>query len=106
MNYPAIKEKTHKIVHDAEALALHTKYQLTRNLREKDHANGALERAWNEIRSAYPDEWLLHLEILELIRKSERPAFYSEVLDHLLSLKNNADFTKMIEDGLSLLERD
>ena len=93
-------------MHGPEALALHTKYQLTRNLREKGHANGALEKAWSEIRLAFPEEWLLYLEIIELIRKSERPAFYSEVLDHLLSLKKNADFTKLIEDGLSLLERD
>lgn len=101
--YPELKEKTHKIVHTPEQLKLHSLYQAVRDLRDSGKTNGRLEQIWHNIRDNHPDEWLLPLEILELVSRSKHPGIRKGVRNHLAGIKKSGEFAKLVDDGLNLL---
>ena len=98
LKYPVPKEKTHKIMHSAEATRLHHLYQVVREQRE--HKNNAdLVSIFGEIRSSYPDEWLLPMEILEhCSRHPDYRVLEGEVREYL-------EKKALSEDGLPNLIR-
>jgi phenylalanine-4-hydroxylase len=74
-----------------------------RNLRESGKSNGELEKIWHAIRDDHPDEWLLPLEILELVSRSKHPGIRKGVREHLARVKKSEEFAKLVDDGLNLL---
>src|SRR5512138_308622 len=66
VRYPSIREKTHKIVHDETAQALHALYQQVREARTAGNTDGLLTHIWDLLKANHPEDWLLPLEILEL----------------------------------------
>lgn len=102
-HYPVIKEKTHKIEHDDKALILHEHYGTVRAMREDCFIGGSIEDIWNIIRTDYPDEWLILLEILEVLGRTKNEKLYGKVYDHLYELKKRAEFKKLIENGLAII---
>ncbi len=66
LELPVPVEKTHKISFDRETRTLHKLYQRVRDLREDGMDPAELENIWQEVKSSYPDDWLLPLEIIEL----------------------------------------
>lgn len=105
LEYPVPKEKTHKIIHTEKALRLHYLYQAVRDFREKVSSRLDLAETWKEITRDYPDEWLLPLEILELIKdNADFESVGAEIRAHLLHVKNSdKELNRLVENGLVLI---
>jgi phenylalanine-4-hydroxylase len=99
------KEKTHKISYDAKTLKLHKLYDLVRNIRKTNRDEYLLPKIASIGRAYFPDDWLLQLEILELLEKRwPLPRITEEITEHLIKLKSRkVELTKLIDDGLALI---
>lgn len=95
--------KTIKAEKTAEREELESYYSEIRNLREnKINSNKAFE-IFKIVSNKYPKDWLLSLEIAEILhlRKSEK--HFNEVLSHLNNLKiNRPEVSHLITNGLEL----
>ena len=104
LTYEAPKEKTHKIIYSDSDRDLHKLYQEVRNIRENnDLNNDAIPTIFNTVSREYPNDWLLSLEIYELIYNQNSP-LKERVLKHLENLAAKKEVTNLIKDGLKLLE--
>jgi phenylalanine-4-hydroxylase len=105
LKYPAPKEKTHHIKYTEEALRLHALYSEVRSLREKGGDFKKLESIWKILRFQYPTEWLLPLEIAELINNlkdfNDMSEEISGFLKHLSG--TNEEMQNLVENGLELI---
>jgi phenylalanine-4-hydroxylase len=102
LEYPVPKEKTHKITHSSRALRIHQLYQAVRDIRENDVMHTDISDIWNEIKHGYPEEWLLPLELLELVkgRKGYDP-LESEIMEYLLHKKSaDPELKRLIDNGM------
>ncbi|GAB1308363.1 aromatic amino acid hydroxylase [Urechidicola sp. KH5] len=98
------KEKTHKISYSKEDLILHGYYDEVRKMRSsKDVSIERLSEIESHLHSNYSNEWLLFLEMYELLYESNSE-LREKLLIHLNSLKTNTTFNKLINDGLRLLD--
>jgi len=103
-SYDPPKEKTHKIIHAPEALRLHDLYQKIRDIREKKEKNNGVKQVYEIIKSEYPAEWLLVLEILELLGDTGENEQAKEIKAHLISLKKgNPELENLIDNGLEVI---
>jgi phenylalanine-4-hydroxylase len=101
--YKLPKEKTHKISYSKKELKLHAYYAEIRKLRvSKGLDLNKIETIVNNVLIDYKKEWLLILEIYELVQKLDNK-IAKNVLVKLNELKQNKKYKKLIEDGLSLL---
>jgi len=97
-------EKTPKISYSKPEVQLHRLYQRVRDIREANKPSlKDLPRILKELKEYHANDWLLPLEIYELIHNSEMIDFKSSVLAHLDNLKTTPQKAKLITDGLSLL---
>lgn len=105
MEYPVPKEKTHKIIHSDTAKRLHALYQSVRDHREKKSSIVNLDNLFEQIRKLYPEEWLLPLEILELVHSGpENVVLKEEILNYLKKVKSqDPDIKRLIDNGLILI---
>lgn len=103
--YPIPAEKTHKIQHSAAAQRLFKHYQLVRDVREGQRAVEELQGLWLELDGSFPAEWLIRIEMLEiLIRHPETQMLQNEISLSLQKIKlNQPDLSKWIDDGLALI---
>jgi phenylalanine-4-hydroxylase len=103
--FTAPVEKTHKIVHSEQATNLHKLYQELRDFRENGGEEEKIKEIWQHTRDKYPEEWLLPLEIFELVcKKDGDPEIKLEIEKHLEDLKNkSADTKRLIDNGMMLL---
>jgi phenylalanine-4-hydroxylase len=107
LSYPVPAEKTHKIHHSLKAVKLHSLYREVKSLREDGYNPATIEELWKAAFNEYPEEWLLALDIYELLLLNDNPALASEVKSHLEQLSGgNADIQKLIHDGIQLLQPD
>jgi len=96
-------EKTHKIAYSHSDKKLHQFYQEVRDLRESNTEKfNRLEIVFEESKENYSEEWLLFLEIYELVVDLNTDLSES-VLAHLNVLKTNKNYNKLIKDGLLLI---
>ncbi len=101
LTYEAPKEKTHKITYSKAQITSHKWYQEVRDMRENNQVDiDKLKAIFNHIKQN-DTEWLLALEIYELIYNLDHP-FKNMLLEHLENWKNG-DFGNLISDGLSLM---
>ena len=78
-------------------------YETVRNYRKnQDYKIDSLKRILKEVTSNYPSEWLLLLELYELVYNKDL-SLMNAIYDELLKLKQNKHFTKLITDGLELI---
>lgn len=95
--------KTHKIAYSDQALALYDLYQEVRDMREaevvKEHR---LMEIFEQLVLLYKNDWLLSLEIYELLLLIDSD-HQQRVLQYLVNLQKNDNFAVLIENGLSLL---
>ena len=100
------KEKTHKIQYPKKEQKLHRLYQEVRDIRELNKIDKqsilALENIFTTLKDEYPNDWLLPLEIFELLFSQEE-SLKKRVLAHLENLTLKPEFKSLIESGLSLL---
>jgi phenylalanine-4-hydroxylase len=83
-------------------------YQTIRDIREEkrwdENTMAVVQTILQVLRSSYPKEWLLRLEILELLSMHEVQTSETEqVLQELLQLSKTNELQRLIENGLSLL---
>ncbi|MDP3353750.1 MAG: aromatic amino acid hydroxylase [Flavobacteriaceae bacterium] len=104
-HFPKFKDKTIKIEHTEEAKLLHKLYAQVRNARENEMVENELRNIWNSIKENYLDEWLIQIELIEIIKKKGENEISTSILKNLEELKVNNDIKKLIEDGLKLLEK-
>lgn len=99
------RERTIKVTYDEKRLALHELYQQVRNCREQGSGQDVLPGIWATLRSAHPNDWLLSMEILELLSKSNLyPSIAAEIRAFLTKrAQEDESLAKMIEDGFHLI---
>ncbi len=99
------EEKTHKFVYSDSEKALHQLYQEVRNVREnKNIMTQKLSEIYDNIEQNYTDEWLLLLEMYELLFDSNTD-IESKIYQHLIKLSEEKKFNKLIGDGLNLISK-
>ena len=97
------KQKTTKILYSYKEKKLHELYKLVKfhrvnNTNEFD----VLKSVFKKVVKNYPSEWLILLEIYELIYNKDL-SLMNEVYDQLSKLQQNKLYTKLIIDGLDLI---
>ena len=102
--YPAPVEKTHKIEHNESARKLHLLYENVKDVRENNSAFPKCDSLWKSIKTEYPNEWLIILELLEILHQDDtQVTLFKEVEKHLNTLAaTHPEFSKLISDGLKL----
>lgn len=104
---------TQKIIYSPQELALHKEYGLLKTLRETfenapdvgasvKELTPALNEFWQRTKISYPREWLLFLELLELMSVTNH-AQGDEVRTHLEDLSQDKALAGLIKNGLALL---
>lgn len=101
--YKISKQETTKILYSDKEKKLHELYKLIKfhrvnNTNEFD----ILKSVFKKVVKKYPSEWLILLEIYELIYNKDL-SLMNEVYDQLSKLKKNKLYTKLIIDGLDLI---
>ena len=88
----------------AEREELESLYQKVRVIREENNNQLSLENIFNKVKINYPNDWLLSVEIAELLNKDNEETLLQDVLKHLELLKNKRpEISRLIENGLSLI---
>jgi len=104
LSYPAPVEKTHKIDHDLKSRNLFKLYNEIRLIRETDSRFEHLTTIWASLVSDHNDDWLLAMEIYELLMsKSLFPELAAEIKVFLLKKKEKPALEKLIENGFEII---
>jgi phenylalanine-4-hydroxylase len=106
LRYQPPKEKTQKITHSQESQKLQLLYSKVRSVREGMFDVKMLSSVWMELQNNFPNDWLLPLEILEIvIENNEDNSLAEEIRNFLNDKKENEKYSTLIENGLLLLEQ-
>ena len=101
--------KTIKSIQTTERIALETLYAQVRMIRELKTDFEKLETISQALNTNYPTDWLLSIEIIEIIVENDLDnlsLIENKLLDHLNSLKTQKpSIKKLIENGLSLIKK-
>jgi len=100
------RERTIKIDHDENTLALFDLYQSVRDCREGRRDKATLTSVWRELSSKYTDDWLLATEIIEILQAENlHPELSSAIRTYLGDLsERRPEISKLIDDGLALID--
>ena len=96
--------KTIKAKRSAQREELEALYQIVRNIRDgKDEAT-LLETVFANLKQNHPEDWLLSVEIVELLHKDNNTKVLDEVLHHLEDVKTRRPkIAHLVEGGLELI---
>ncbi len=99
------QKQTHKIQYNPETKKLHQVYQSVRLIRESDTDHHKLTEIFNTLKTAYPQDWLCSLEILEILdHKGLNPELEAELRTWLVEkAEHEPEFRKLIIDGLHVI---
>lgn len=99
-------EKMHKIHYDEKALKLHALYRLVRQARMSEQLVSGLPSVWKSVVQDFPDDWLLSLEILEILLQHASYQQHCDDIRAYLEKKREQQphLEKLITNGLKLLE--
>lgn len=99
------KERTVKVEHSERSRALHQLYGRVRQNRENAGDTQELVEIWHVLQQKCPEQWLLPLEILELLeQRGVAGGTAVEIRAHLRSLRERSEgLAKLIDNGLHLL---
>lgn len=109
LSYKAPKETTHKIVYNEKDKFLHQQYQKLRDIRDAKQADSevveGVNQIWSIVKVDYPTEWLIMLEMLEILSGcSDAQSLYQSIFNQLIFLRNNKKVSeKLVDDGLELI---
>jgi phenylalanine-4-hydroxylase len=96
--------KTIKAKHTAERDDLEVLYQTVRSIRESNDTTTSLEPIFVKLRENHPKDWLLAIEIVELLNTRNESGLMQQVLLHLENLKKQRpEIEKLISNGLELI---
>ncbi|MBN2745859.1 MAG: aromatic amino acid hydroxylase [Bacteroidales bacterium] len=78
-------------------------YSAVRTIRETNPKNTEkLGEIFKEVKIHFPNDWLLSLEILELLNSTS--SLHSDVKDYLIASQENEHYRNLIINGLNLIE--
>ena len=96
--------KTIKAKHSAERDDLEILYQTVRNIRETKDMQTSLAPIFEKLQNNHPNDWLLAVEITELLKDRKEPQLAQEVMNYLDQLKNKRpEVAHLIAGGLDLI---
>lgn len=96
---------TVKRKYSEKEIELHSLYQSVKNIREGKNTKFSLEATFDILEKDHPDDWLLPLEIYELVY-DKNSIFASLVLNHLENLKTKRPKIKhLINSGLKIVDK-
>jgi phenylalanine-4-hydroxylase len=96
--------KTIKAKQTAERDDLEVLYQTVRSIRESNDTTTSLEPIFEKLQNNHPNDWLLSIEIIELLNTRNETNLMQQVLLHLENLKKQRpEIEKLISNGLELI---
>ena len=99
------KEKTHKISYSLKEKDLFELYHQVRLMRKSKHIDDkTLQKIFGQLKKNYPNDWLLALEIYELIRPDQMTDFRTEVKSYLEEFYRNDSVKNLVQDGIRLID--
>ena len=99
------KVKTKKIKYSLKEKELFKLYKKVRKIRENKKTNfKLLANVFSEVKSKYKDEWLILIEIYEIIYHL-KCNFNEELYDYLIKLSKKDNYTDLIVNGLKLIKK-
>ena len=96
--------KTHKIKYSENDKQLYKLYALVRRIREENAGVIGLESVFESLQKEHSSDWLLALEIYELVHENTT-GFSEQVLEYLHSKIKEGTFEKLISNGLRLIAK-
>jgi phenylalanine-4-hydroxylase len=98
------KTTTIKAKHTDERDDLEILYQTVRLIRENKDSKSELKAVFEKLKSNHSNDWLLSVEIAELLKDSDETLLLQEVLNHLDQLKvKRPEIAHLISGGLDLI---
>ncbi|MDI6044937.1 aromatic amino acid hydroxylase [Flavobacterium yafengii] len=96
--------KTIKAKHTAERDDLEVLYQTVRNIRETKDTETSLTPIFDKLHTNHPNDWLLAVEITELLKDRNEPQLLQEIMVYLDQLKQKRpEVSHLIAGGLDLI---
>ena len=96
--------KTHKITYSESEKILYGLYSKVRKIREENSILEAeVEEIFNQLKSDFSNDWLLHLELYELALQNNY-SIQKEILNDLELLMKNETYKNLISNGLNILK--
>ncbi|MGQ7946642.1 aromatic amino acid hydroxylase [Flavobacterium sp. WC2509] len=96
--------KTIKAKQTAERDDLEILYQTVRSIRESNDNTTSLEPIFIKLQQNHPNDWLLSIELIELLNARKETDFIQQVILHLERLKKQRpELGKLISNGLELI---
>ena len=103
--YNVSKIKTKKIKYSLKEKELFKLYKKVRNIRENKKTNfKLLANIFSEVKSKYKDEWLILIEIYEIIYHL-KCNFKEELYDYLIQMSKKDNYSDLINNGLKLIKK-
>ena len=103
-NYKLPKSTSEQIVYDKKNLQLHKLYGEVKNIRQSGQIElNKISSIYNNIISDYNHEWLILLEIYEILFETKSD-LRDKVKKSLSELRKNDKFTDLIDNGLKLIK--
>ncbi|MEO8237177.1 MAG: aromatic amino acid hydroxylase [Flavobacterium sp.] len=98
------KTTTIKAKHTDERDDLEILYQTVRMIRENKDSKSELKTVFQKLKGSHSNDWLLSIEIAELLKDSDETQFLQEVLVYLDQLKvKRPETAHLISGGLDLI---
>ena len=96
---------TAKRTYSEKEIELHSLYQSVKNIREGKSTKFSLEAAFEILEKDHPNDWLLPIEIYELVFDRDSK-FASQILKHLENIKSKRTALQhLIDSGLEIVEK-
>ena len=98
------KSATIKAKKTDEKTALEHLYEEVRTIRETKNNTANLITIFNNLKENHPNDWLLSIEIIEILNDSNEINLKEEIIDYLENLKQNrSEIAHLISGGLELI---
>ncbi|NNL09357.1 MAG: aromatic amino acid hydroxylase [Croceitalea sp.] len=102
-----ISNTTIKKPKSKKRLRLETLYQRIRDHRDNVDTTISRAKVFEELKTNYPNDWLLSVEIYELAKKSNRQELAEAIIAHLNQMKlSQPKLGQLIDDGLELVDKE
>ena len=99
------KEKTHKISYSIKETALFELYNQVRLMRKSTYIDeNVLQKIFGQLIKNYPNDWLLALEIYELLGSDQMLPFRTEVASYLEQFCHDDSVKNLVQDGIRLID--
>ncbi|WP_209121308.1 aromatic amino acid hydroxylase [Alkalihalobacillus sp. BA299] len=97
------------IIHHREETELDVLYQKIQAIREKvaENPTGTIKEVWRKLSKKYPNDWLLRLEIVEILHQNRWfPQLEQSILLELEKLSHeNSQLKPLIENGVNIYKK-